>query len=100
MGRRRIQFFLSLLCSSLCLGSVPSVTLWFVPPMIRVNLGPRSYDIAIVGGDAAGLGPFARDRCPAARAFVAADEHVFAHAEAAARSLHAAGFQPTLATVS
>src|SRR5690349_24379954 len=67
--------------------------------MIRVNLGPRSYDIAIVGGDAAGLGPFARQRCPAARAFVAADEHVAAHAEAAARSLRDAGFAPALVTV-
>src|SRR5262249_37329932 len=70
------------------------------PTMIRVNLGPRSYDIAVVSGDPDGLGPFARPRCPAARAFVVADENVMAHAEAAARSLHAAGFTPALVTVS
>jgi 3-dehydroquinate synthase len=68
--------------------------------MLRVNLGPRSYDIAIVSGESAGLGPFARDRCPAPRAFVVADDNVMPQAEAAARALHAAGFEPTLVTVS
>jgi 3-dehydroquinate synthase len=68
--------------------------------MLRVNLGPRGYDIAIVSGEPAGLGPFARDRCPAARAFIVADDNLMPHAEAAARSLHAAGFEPTLVTVS
>jgi 3-dehydroquinate synthase len=68
--------------------------------MIRVNLGPRSYDIAVVSRDSAGLGPFARERCPAARVFIVADDHVLAHAEAVARALHAAGFAPALVTVS
>src|SRR5439155_960971 len=54
--------------------------------MIHVNLGPRSYDIA-VGGAPAGLGPFARQRCRGATAFVVADDNVKAHAEAAAAAL-------------
>ncbi len=67
--------------------------------MIRVNLGPRSYDIAVVSGDPAGLGPFARVRCPAGRTFVVADENVRGHAEAAARSLRGAGYSPAVVTV-
>jgi 3-dehydroquinate synthase len=67
---------------------------------IRVNLSSRSYDIVVVSRDPAGLGPFARQRCPAARAFLVADDNVLAHAEAVAGTLHAAGFTPTLVTVS
>src|SRR5438309_10088644 len=67
--------------------------------MIHVNLGPRSYDIAVCG-DPASLGPFARVRCRGTSAFVVADDNVRGHAEAAAKALHAAGFDPTLATVS
>jgi 3-dehydroquinate synthase len=67
--------------------------------MIRVNLGPRSYDIAVVSRDPAGLGPFVRARCPAAKALVVADENVLAHAEAAARALQAAGIAAVVATV-
>jgi 3-dehydroquinate synthase len=67
--------------------------------MIRVNLGPRSYDIAVVSRDPAGLGPFVRARCPAAKALVVADENVRAHAEATARALQAAGIAAVVAAV-
>ncbi len=63
---------------------------------IHVNLGPRSYDIQIVSGDRAGVGPFARDRVRGRRAFVVTDEHVDPHADHVAEALHAAGFQPVL----
>src|SRR5262245_27609325 len=60
---------------------------------VRVELGPRSYDIAITTDDPAGLGPFARQRCPGALAFVVGDENTRPHADAAAASLTAAGFR-------
>jgi 3-dehydroquinate synthase len=63
--------------------------------IIRIELGPRSYDIRIVGDERGGLGPFARDRVAGAGAFVVADEHVRPHAAAAAESLEAAGFHTT-----
>src|SRR4051794_35400619 len=59
---------------------------------IHVNLGERSYDVAITSGDQAGLGPFARTRSRGTLAVVVADENVIAHADAAAASLSAAGF--------
>jgi hypothetical protein len=43
---------------------------------IRVNLGDRSYDIAIRSGDSGGLGPFARQRCRGSVACVVTDENV------------------------
>ena len=54
---------------------------------IRVNLGPRSYDIAIDHGDQ-GLGRFSRDRFPKTKlALVIADSNTEHHAEVvAARS--------------
>jgi 3-dehydroquinate synthase len=63
---------------------------------VRVNLGERSYDIAIVSDDRAGLGPFARPRARGALAFVVGDENTRPHAEAAAASLAAAGFRTVL----
>jgi 3-dehydroquinate synthase len=66
--------------------------------MIRVDLGPRSYDIAIVhGGD--GLGAFAHGRCAATKAVVIADQNVMPHAEAVEKVLYAAGFIPTVKSV-
>lgn len=67
--------------------------------MLRIDLGSRSYDIAIGTGNATGFGPFARERCPAPRAFVVADENVMKHAETVARALYAVGTEPILATV-
>ncbi|HTU17451.1 MAG TPA: 3-dehydroquinate synthase [Gemmataceae bacterium] len=60
---------------------------------IRVELGERSYDIAVISGDAHGIGPFARQRAKGSRAFVITDEHVNEHAEKVAASLRDAGFQ-------
>lgn len=67
--------------------------------MIRVNLGSRSYDIAVVSGHAAGLGPFARQRCPAARALVVTDPNVAGHARTAEAALRAAGYDPQVVAV-
>ncbi|HLW68208.1 MAG TPA: 3-dehydroquinate synthase [Gemmataceae bacterium] len=44
---------------------------------IRINLGPRSYDIAIVSNDPTGLTSFVEERCPRSRsALIISDEHV------------------------
>ena len=63
---------------------------------VRVNLSERSYDIAIVSADCAGLGPFARQRVAGAFAFVVTDHNVSEHALAARQSLDAAGFRTAL----
>lgn len=60
---------------------------------LRVNLGERSYDIAITARDLAGVGPFARSRSRATSALVIADENVHAHAEAVRHSLEKAGLR-------
>lgn len=57
--------------------------------ILRVNLGPRSYDIAVVSGDPVGLGPFFRDRCRGRSAVVVTDANVRPHAEAVAIGLRA-----------
>jgi 3-dehydroquinate synthase len=63
---------------------------------VRVHLGQRGYDIAIVSGDPADLGPFARQRTTGAQALVVGDTNTRAHAEAAASALQAAGFRTQL----
>src|SRR5262245_48053805 len=60
--------------------------------MIRAHLGERSYDIALVSGDLAGVGPFARARCRGALAFVVGDTNVTGHATAVGEALTTAGF--------
>jgi 3-dehydroquinate synthase len=60
---------------------------------IRVQLGERSYDIAITSGDASGIGSFARQRAKGGRAFIVTDEHVIEHAEKVAAALRDVGFQ-------
>jgi 3-dehydroquinate synthase len=67
--------------------------------VIRVNLGPRSYDIVVVSGDATGLGPFARERCRGTTTLVVGDDNTRASTEAVARSLQSAGFGATCAIV-
>ena len=52
---------------------MPAVVRFFTPridfmSIVRVNLGPRSYDIAVGSGDRAGLGLFARERAATAGA--------------------------------
>ncbi len=66
---------------------------------IHVNLGERSYDVAITSGDQPGIGPFARARCRGTLAVVVADENVVAHADADAASLSAAGFRANVKVV-
>ena len=58
---------------------------------VRVELGPRSYDIAIVSNDPAGLGPFIRERVRGTTAFVITDTNARPHAKAAVGSLDDAG---------
>lgn len=61
-------------------------------PNIRVNLGPRSYDIAIVSDALADLGKFARERAPKSQlACVVADANVKAHSDAVAHALKESG---------
>src|SRR5688572_27148787 len=66
---------------------------------VRVQLGPRSYDIAIVNGDAR-LGAFVRERLPHSKlALVVGDTNTERHARAVERLLNAAGFKTSLATI-
>ena len=62
-------------------------------PTVRVNLGLRSYDIAVTSADLAGVGPFARQRTSGVFAFLVTDEHVQPHAAVVGAALNAAGFQ-------
>jgi 3-dehydroquinate synthase len=66
---------------------------------IRVQLGERSYDIAVTSGEAGGIGPFARQRAKGTHAFVVTDEHVSAHAESVTASLRDAGFSPLVVSL-
>lgn len=66
---------------------------------IRVQLGPRSYDIAVTSGDVSGIGAFVRQRAKGSRALIVTDEHVIEHADKVAASLRGAGFEPLLVTL-
>jgi 3-dehydroquinate synthase len=66
---------------------------------VHVELGPRSYDIAIGSGDPIGLGPFTRSRARGTTGFLVTDSNVQPHAKAAASSLDAAGFRTHLAVL-
>lgn len=60
---------------------------------VRVNLGPRAYDIVVAAGSA-GLGAFARRCLPASSAaLVVGDTNVERHVQTAREQLAAAGFQ-------
>jgi 3-dehydroquinate synthase len=66
---------------------------------VRVNLGPRAYDIRLAS-DSAGLIPFARTALPKASfAFVVTDENVEPHAAAIAGALQTAGLPSLVATI-
>jgi 3-dehydroquinate synthase len=61
---------------------------------VRVNLGPRSYDIAVTPGEPGGVGAFVRRATPQAESpLIVTDERVVPHAEAVAASLRGAGFR-------
>src|SRR5436309_61128 len=64
---------------------------------LRVNLGPRSYDILVTTNDRAGVGPFARQRCPGSAALIVADENVATHAAAVRQALDHVGFKTACA---
>src|SRR4051794_27634003 len=66
---------------------------------VRVNLGSRSYDVAVTSGDPAGLGPFAAEHCRGQFAVVVADEHVRSHAQTTRDALAIAGFRTQVAEV-
>lgn len=67
---------------------------------VRVNLGPRAYDIAITSGDAAGVGAFVRAALPkSATALVVCDSNTRSHGAAVETSLKAAGLRTALAAV-
>jgi 3-dehydroquinate synthase len=67
---------------------------------VRVDLGPRGYDIAVVSGDAGGLIAFTHEASPKSTlAFVVADSNTERFAEAAAALLNEGGFKTELAAV-
>src|SRR5882757_3635276 len=69
-------------------------------PAVRVNFGPRSYDIALTTADAAGVGPFVRKRLPQSRlALVVCDRNTEAHGRTVESSLQAARFRTGLAAI-
>src|SRR3954471_17434303 len=67
---------------------------------VRVNLGPRSYDIAITSGDALGVGPFVRKSLPqSSTALVVCDSNTQPQGRAVEAALAAEGIRTALATV-
>jgi 3-dehydroquinate synthase len=60
---------------------------------VHVQLGERSYDIAVTASDPTGPGSFARQRARGSLAVVVTDENVRPHAEAVTASLEAASFR-------
>ena len=67
-----------------------------IDPTLRVQLGPRSYDIVVTEDALPRLGAFARERTPASAALIVTDEHARVHAEPIQQSLAAAGFRAAL----
>ena len=66
---------------------------------VRVDLGPRSYDIALAT-PGSGVGPFARAALPASGlALLVADAHTVGHARAVEMSLRGTGFRTAFATI-
>jgi 3-dehydroquinate synthase len=70
-----------------------------VPSTVHVNLGPRSYDVAIAGGDGPSFADFARQRARGSTALVVSDEHVSEHADRIADALSSAGMRPLVAVL-
>jgi 3-dehydroquinate synthase len=67
---------------------------------VRVNLGPRAYDIAITTGTGADIGSFARASNPKSQlALVVSDSNTIPHGRAVEAALRESGFRSGLATV-
>src|SRR2546430_16942567 len=66
---------------------------------VRVHLGERSYDIAIVREDVTSLGRFARERSAGMRAFLVIDKHLTPHVPSLTGSLGSAEFQVSTAVL-
>jgi 3-dehydroquinate synthase len=67
---------------------------------VRVNLGPRSYDIAFAQGDAAGVGAFVRSTLPkSSAALVVCDANTQPHGRVIEASLVSGGVRTGFATV-
>jgi 3-dehydroquinate synthase len=60
---------------------------------VRVNLGPRSYEIYVTSNDPAGIGPFARQRSSGTLAFLVSDQNASRHGVMVAEALSRAGFK-------
>jgi 3-dehydroquinate synthase len=67
---------------------------------IRVNLGPRSYDIAIGSNEGPQIAAFVKSRCARSRlAYVVADTNTAGHAEEVAERLGDAGLESVIGDV-
>src|SRR5947209_3194116 len=67
---------------------------------VRVNLGPRSYDIALTTADPAGVGPFVRGCLSKSQlALVVGDANTQAHGRAVETALREAGFRTGFAII-
>lgn len=67
---------------------------------VRVNLGPRSYDIALTTADSGGVGVFARRCLPKSTlALVVCDANTEAHGQKVVAAVRGAGFRTGLATL-
>jgi 3-dehydroquinate synthase len=62
---------------------------------IRVELGPRSYDIVVTTDHISAIGDFARQRCRGTRALLVTDENVAKQGESVAGILREQGFIAT-----
>jgi 3-dehydroquinate synthase len=60
---------------------------------LRLSLADRSYDIVVTSDDAAGVGPFARERTKGRLAVVVSDDNAQPHAESVCQALCDAGFK-------
>src|SRR5579872_7522297 len=67
---------------------------------VRVNLGPRSYDIALTTGNSSGIGAFTRALLPNSTiALIVCDSNTRVHGEQLAKALSVSGFQPGFAVI-
>ncbi len=68
--------------------------------LVRVDLGPRSYDIALTAAQPDGVGPFVRERLPQSRlALVVCDRNTEGHGRSVEASLREVGFRTGLAAI-